>query len=55
MFDATSHRFAPADQMEYQRNLIATRAKLDEATLASAFADGQKMSLDPALNTVVEM
>jgi predicted ATPase/class 3 adenylate cyclase len=59
LFDATSKHFARADQIEYQRNLIATHAQLDEATFASAFAEGQKMSLDEALDlalkTVEEM
>ena len=52
LFDASSHRFAPADQIEYQRNLAATRFQLDDATFESAFADGQKMSLDDALDLV---
>jgi predicted ATPase/class 3 adenylate cyclase len=59
LFDATSNRFAHADQIEYQRNLTATRAQLDEATFETAFAEGQKMSLDEALDlalkTVEEM
>jgi predicted ATPase/class 3 adenylate cyclase len=53
-FDAASNRFAPADQIEYQRNLTATRAELDEATFETAFAEGQKMSLEEALDLALK-
>ena len=48
-FDLSSTRFAQADQLEYQHNLKATRAQLDNATFNSAFAEGQRMSLEEAL------
>ncbi len=54
LFDASSHRLEPADQIEYQRNLNATRAQLAEATFASAFTGGQKLSLDEVLDLVLK-
>jgi len=54
LFESSSNRFPPADQIEYQRNLAATRTKLDEATFKAAFAKGQMMTIDESLNLALK-
>ncbi len=45
--------FSP-DQVEYQRNLAAVRAQLDEATFNAAWARGQAMTLEQAVEFALE-
>jgi hypothetical protein len=39
----------PADRVEYERNLAAIQAALDEETFAVAWAEGQAMTLEQAI------
>ncbi len=39
----------PANRLEYQRNLAALRAQLDEDSLAAAWADGRTMTMERAI------
>ncbi len=43
--EATGYVFDPADYAEYEHNLAATRAQLDEATWQAAWEEGQAMAL----------
>jgi predicted neutral ceramidase superfamily lipid hydrolase len=44
----------PADRREYDRILAAVRAQLDEATFNAAWAEGRKMTLEQAIEYVLE-
>ena len=48
-----SSLFSP-DEIEYTRNSAAVRAQLDEATRSAAWARGQAMTLDQAVDYAVE-
>ncbi len=47
--DTITNRRVPADQVEYQLNLTAVRAQLDEATFQSTWAKGYAMTMDQAI------
>ena len=36
LFDVTRNRFAPVDEIEYERNLVATRSQLNKSAFESA-------------------
>jgi DNA-binding NarL/FixJ family response regulator len=48
-FEALGSTMWPTDQVEFDRNVDATRALLDEESFAQAWTEGQGMSLDEAL------
>jgi tetratricopeptide (TPR) repeat protein len=52
LLEATGAHLAAADRAEWDRNLAAVRAQLDEATFAAAWAEGQAWDLDA---TVAEL
>ena len=39
----------PADRVEYERNLAATRAALNKESFGAAWAEGQAMTLEGAI------
>ncbi len=49
LIEAITNRRVPADQIEYQRNLTALRAQLDEAAFQSAWAAGKAMTMEQAI------
>ena len=44
----------PADRAEYERDLEAARAQLDEATFTRAWKAGQAMSVEQAIAYALE-
>jgi predicted ATPase/DNA-binding SARP family transcriptional activator/predicted negative regulator of RcsB-dependent stress response len=44
----------PADVVEFERNLASVRAQLDEATFNAAWAEGQKMTLERAVEYALQ-
>jgi tetratricopeptide (TPR) repeat protein len=44
----------PVDEAEYQRNLAIARQQLDEATFNAAWAEGQKMTLEQAIELAMK-
>lgn len=48
------HHFAPADRMEYVRNLDATRAQLNAEAFSAAWEKGQAMTLQEAITHALE-
>lgn len=44
----------PVERMGYERTLAATRAKLDDPFLASAWAEGRQMTLEEAVTLALE-
>jgi tetratricopeptide (TPR) repeat protein len=49
LLEASDARLNSTDQAEYDCNLAATRAQLDEATFAAARAKGRAMTMDQAI------
>jgi len=43
-----------ADAIEFERNVAATRAQLDEATFAAAWTEGKAMTLEQAIEYALE-
>ncbi len=54
LIDAITSRRAPADQIEYQRSLNAVRDRLNEAVFQSAWAEGEAMTMDQAIELALE-
>jgi non-specific serine/threonine protein kinase len=48
--DALGYRSKPADQEFYEQHTATTRARLGEAAFAAAWAEGQTMTLDQAID-----
>jgi hypothetical protein len=46
LLEATGVRLIAADRAEYDRNVAAVRAQLDEAAFAAAWAEGRAMAAD---------
>ena len=46
MLETTGTRLIAADRAEYDRNVAAVRAQLDEAAFAAAWAEGRAMAAD---------
>jgi tetratricopeptide (TPR) repeat protein len=46
VLESSGAMLSPADYNEYERNLAAARAKLDETTFAAAWAQGRAMTLE---------
>jgi len=44
LFDVTRNRFAPVDEIEYERNLAATHSQLNKSAIESAFTEGRIVS-----------
>jgi tetratricopeptide (TPR) repeat protein len=53
-FEAIDTPMDPVDRMEYDRNVAAVRAQLDEATFNAAWAEGRKMTLEQAIQYALE-
>ncbi len=49
LFTAIGARMFPADRAEYDRNLVAVRTQLDEATFTVAWTQGQQMTWEQIL------
>jgi hypothetical protein len=47
-------RLLPIDNMEYERNLTALRAELDQKTFNRLWSKGQEMSLEDAISFALE-
>jgi hypothetical protein len=45
---------APADRIEYERDVAAVRAQMDEATFATAWAEGETLTLELAANLALK-
>jgi predicted ATPase/class 3 adenylate cyclase/Tfp pilus assembly protein PilF len=52
--DAIGMRMEPIDRIPYDRTVAAVRAQLDEATFATAWIEGQVMSLEQAVAYALE-
>ena len=50
LYEASVTRLEYPDQVEYDRNVAAVRAQLDEATFAAAWAEGRAMTLEQAID-----
>jgi hypothetical protein len=44
----------PANRIEYDRSLAALRAQLDDDALAAAWAEGRAMTMEQAIEEVLE-
>jgi len=53
LLDATGAVVWPADRTDYDRNVAAVRAQLDDATFAAAWAAGLAIPLEQAINEVL--
>jgi predicted ATPase len=49
LFEGAGGNVYPVDRAEYDRTLAAIRARLDEATFAQAWAEGQALTLEQAI------
>jgi hypothetical protein len=54
LFRTLSQKMQPVDQAEFDRNVTAARAQLDEAAFATAWAEGRAMSLPQAIEYALE-
>ena len=50
LYEESVVRLEYSDQIEYDRNVAAVRAQLDEATFATAWAEGRVMTLEQAVD-----
>jgi hypothetical protein len=53
VLESSGAMLSPADRNEYERNVLAARAKLDETTFAAAWAQGRAMTLEQAVATAL--
>jgi len=53
VLESSGAMLSPADRNEYERNVVAARAKLDETTFAAAWAQGRAMTLEQAIADVL--
>jgi predicted ATPase/class 3 adenylate cyclase len=54
LLEAANDYLAPADRAEYERDVAAARAQLDEATFAAARAEGRAMTIEQAVAYALE-
>ena len=54
LLEATNDHVDPADRAEYDRDVAAARAQLDEATFAAAWAEGRAMTMEQAMAYALE-
>ncbi len=47
---AIHSRLVPADEIEYQRNLVASRLQLDEASWTEACGEGRRLTVEQAID-----
>ena len=50
LLEAIGKKWEPADRIEYDRYVAATRAQLDEAAFDAAWAEGRAMSMEQAIS-----
>ena len=53
VLESSGAMLSPADRNEYERNVVAARAELDETTFAAAWAQGRAMTLEQAIADVL--
>ncbi len=54
LLDAIGAHLEPADRVEFDRNVTAARAQLDEVAFAAAWAEGRTMNLEQAIAYALE-